>query len=203
MAGTFHNDDFNCQTFSLLLSSRWTLQALLKIHWIRSQEPLLFLSHIEWEGRCYRVGTGGDSWVAKALTWFPISTGPFPLTRHHSLAGHLGGRLDDAVHNLIGRIICDIGWIISPHVPWTSGSWRMNQSQKEGKFTGLGQKEDSWVRVQVWVWPNQCSEIPLHGNHCDPRFLCSKFWSVINSCSEHSCHTLLVLVSAALYLPIP
>lgn len=58
----------------------------------------------------------------KVLTRLPVGPGALSLPRHHPLTGHLGGRLDDAIHDLIGCVVRDVRGVIGSHSPGTGGS---------------------------------------------------------------------------------
>lgn len=67
------------------------------------------------------------------LTWLPICSWPLSLSRHRSLAWHLGGGLYNAIHDLICCIISCIRWIVIASIPWTDTTWKSQANQLRKK----------------------------------------------------------------------
>lgn len=69
------------------------------------------------------------------LTWLSICSWPLPLSRHRSLAWHLGGGLYNAIHDLICCIICCVRWIVVASVPRTDTAWKSPANELKEKKT--------------------------------------------------------------------
>lgn len=70
------------------------------------------------------------------LTRLPICSWPLPLSRHRSLAWHLGGGLDNAIHDLIRGVIRCVGGIVIASVPRADTAWKGPASEFGEKKRG-------------------------------------------------------------------
>lgn len=142
---------------------------------------------------------------SKALTRLPVGPGALPLPRHHSLTGHLGGWLDDAVHDLISCITRDTRRVIHSHSPWTSGSWRIKQPEstryserrktQHCSCSSKARQQQSTAEARARVEPPDGSKgvppSPLQGHHSDLWPSPSRFWPPMNPYLGPLCHTTL------------
>lgn len=76
-----------------------------------------------------------EEFSSHILTWLPICSWSLPLSRHRSLAWHLGGGFYNTIHDLICCIICCIRWIVVASIPWTNTAWKNPANELKEKKT--------------------------------------------------------------------